>query len=638
MSNILIFLTIFFTSVALPIQLHADTVVKVGIYNNDPLVFFEEDGKGLGIFIDILEYVADKEGWRIEYVSGNWRESLLRLEKSEIDILSTIAYSKERDKRFDFNNENVLTNWGQLYTRMASDIRGITDVAGKKIAFLTGDIHHTVFTELLDKFEVECELVALDDYHSVLEMVATGKVDGGIVNRMFGMRYSAKYQVDKSGIIFNPITIHYAAPEGKNSKLLATLDSYIQKLKSDEESVYYRSLDRWLGTLSPGKTFPSWLTWSLGTTGGMLILLFMGNMILRRKVFSRTRALTSELRRREETEKALQVANTIINRSPAVAFLWRNSDGWPVEFVSENVLDLLGYSSDEFTSGKISYVDVLHPEDADRVAGEVASFSSRAETTEFVHEPYRVITKNAEVRWLDDRTYIRRDAQGCITHFEGIVIDVSDSVAAAEALRLNKEKMLRSKKMESLGLLAGGVAHDLNNVLSGIVSYPDLLLLELPEDSHMHKSLRTIKASGERAVAIVQDLLTVARGVATIKEPLNINSLVAEHLDSPEYHKLKHFHPGVIVKTDLDDALLNIKGCSVHIRKVVMNLISNGAEAINTSGCVTIRTSNRYVDKTMHGYVDISTGEYAVLTVEDDGSGISDQDLERIFEPFYTKK
>ena len=158
----------------------------------------------------------------------------------------------------------------------------------------------------------------------------------------------------------------------------------------------------------------------------------------------------------------------------------------------------------------------------ERVAQEVDTFSKDKERTGFVHKPYRIITKDGKVKWLDDRTYIRRDNKGYITHYEGVVLDITDMMQAAEALRENEEKLARSKKMESLGLLAGGVAHDLNNVLSGIVSYPDLLLQNLHKGSPLRKPIETIKKSGDRAVAIVQDLLTVARGVAHIKEPLNL--------------------------------------------------------------------------------------------------------------------
>jgi len=209
---------------------------------------------------------------------------------------------------------------------------------------------------------------------------------------------------------------------------------------------------------------------------------------------------------------------------------------------------------------------------------------------------------------------------------------------AEEALHESEEKLARSKKMESLGLLAGGVAHDLNNILSGIVSYPELILMDLPEDSKFRKPIETIKESGHRAADIVQDLLTVARGAAITKEPLNLNDLVGEYLHSPEFNKLKQFHPTFTVKTNLDNELLNISGSDVHIRKVVMNLVSNASEAIDGRGNVTVSTMNRYIDRPLRGYDEVNIGEYAVLSVSDEGSGISPVDLERVFEPFYTKK
>jgi PAS domain S-box-containing protein len=223
-------------------------------------------------------------------------------------------------------------------------------------------------------------------------------------------------------------------------------------------------------------------------------------------------------------------------------------------------------------------------------------------------------------------------------YLEGYIVDITKRKQAEKALRESEEKLARSKKMESLGLLAGGVAHDLNNVLSGIVSYPELILMDLPDDSKLRNPIETIQESGNRAAEIVQDLLTVARGVATTKGPLNLNDLVEDYLHSPEFNKLKQFHPTAVVKTKLDTDLFNISGSHVHIRKIVMNLVSNAAEAIKGNGNITISTINRYLDRPLRGYDDVNIGEYAILSVSDDGSGISSDDLERIFEPFYTKK
>ena len=219
-----------------------------------------------------------------------------------------------------------------------------------------------------------------------------------------------------------------------------------------------------------------------------------------------------------------------------------------------------------------------------------------------------------------------------------IVHDITERKQAEEALREGQEKIARLKKMESLGLLAGGVAHDLNNVLAGIVSYPELLLMDLPEDSKLRKPIETMQESGNRAVAIVQDLLTVARRVAIAKEPLNLNDIIRDYLNSPEFYKFKEFYPAIAVKTHLDSNLFNIAGSHVHIRKVVMNLVSNASEAIKGPGNVAISTANRHLDGPLRGYDDVRPSEYVVLAVSDDGSGISAEDLERIFEPFYTKK
>jgi signal transduction histidine kinase len=167
-----------------------------------------------------------------------------------------------------------------------------------------------------------------------------------------------------------------------------------------------------------------------------------------------------------------------------------------------------------------------------------------------------------------------RDESGDAVRLIGTDADITERKQTEEALRESEEKLARLNKMESMGLLAGGVAHDLNNILSGIVTYPDLLLMNLPTDSEHRKYIEAIRESGLRAVAVVRDLLTVARGVASTKEPLNLNELVKEFLRSPELGKLEQLHPTATIKTRLDNELLNISGSKAHLRKVVMNLVS----------------------------------------------------------------
>lgn len=208
-----------------------------------------------------------------------------------------------------------------------------------------------------------------------------------------------------------------------------------------------------------------------------------------------------------------------------------------------------------------------------------------------------------------------------------------------EKERLELEmRLMRAKKMEALGTLAGGVAHDLNNILAGSVSYPDLLLMQLPQDSPLRKPIETIKKSGIKAATIVQDLLAYARRGVFTMEVVNLNDVVEDYLKSPEFERLKSYHPGVEIETLYTQDLSYTLGSPVHLTKLVMNLVSNGAEAMPEGGKLTLSTENCHVSQPIKGYDLIKEGDYVVLRIADTGCGISPEDKERIFEPFYTKK
>jgi len=230
------------------------------------------------------------------------------------------------------------------------------------------------------------------------------------------------------------------------------------------------------------------------------------------------------------------------------------------------------------------------------------------------------------------------DSDGNFKEILCIGTDITELKHTEQEKRDLEIRLQRAQKMEAIGTLAGGVAHDLNNILSGIVSYPELLLMDIPLDSPQRKPILTMQKSGERAAAIVQDLLTLARrGVVTTKV-VNLNSIISEYLKSPEYENLKISHPNVHIKTDFETNLLNMLGSPVHLSKTVMNLVTNALEAIPDTGEIIISTKNRYVDKSIAGYDEVKEGDYITLNVSDNGIGISPHGLERIFEPFYTKK
>lgn len=225
--------------------------------------------------------------------------------------------------------------------------------------------------------------------------------------------------------------------------------------------------------------------------------------------------------------------------------------------------------------------------------------------------------------------------------------DNLESLVSVRTIALEKEheerkqlenRLHMAEKMEAIGTLAGGVAHDLNNILSGILSYPELILMDLPSDSSLRPQIEMIHNSGKKAAAIVQDLLTLARRGVHVTEISNLNALINEYIASPEYEKMMSFHPGVFVTTELDPKLVHTSGSSVHLSKTVMNLVSNAAEAMPDGGEMRIQTRNRFIEKPLKGYDFVRPGKYAELTVSDTGVGISSKDIGRVYEPFYTKK
>ncbi len=217
--------------------------------------------------------------------------------------------------------------------------------------------------------------------------------------------------------------------------------------------------------------------------------------------------------------------------------------------------------------------------------------------------------------------------------------ELQERIQAEKEKKLLQQEIHRSKKMEALGLLAGGVAHDLNNILTGIVGYPDLILPLLDPQSTMFRQVEAMQNSGKQAVAVVADLLTITRGTASVKEPIDMNQVVMDYLHSPVHRKFIQQYPGIIICKELGTGLPCLLASEVHIRKTIMNLVLNGFEAMkDCPGTLTIETEACEVNKSTLGTADVPPGRYVVLTIADTGVGIAHEDLERIFEPFYSKK
>lgn len=250
----------------------------------------------------------------------------------------------------------------------------------------------------------------------------------------------------------------------------------------------------------------------------------------------------------------------------------------------------------------------------------------------------QVLVIDGEKRIIEVHGYPVLDDQGAVVQMVEYRVDITERKLLQNERRALDEKLARLRRMDALGVMAGGVAHDLNNILSGVTVYPDLILETLPHDSSLKPQVEAIRESGRRAVAVVADLLTITRGVASEKAVSNLNRIVGDYLESPQMKRLRNLRSEVTVRTDLDPGLMNMVCAPIQIQKTLMNLVLNAAEAIPGQGEVRIATENCRLDKSLPGADGIGPGNYVRLTVSDTGVGIKDEDVGHIFDPFYTKR
>jgi len=302
--------------------------------------------------------------------------------------------------------------------------------------------------------------------------------------------------------------------------------------------------------------------------------------------------------------------------------------------VNRRLCEIVGRTEEEMLA--TTFREITHPED--RHLHEEKAALMLAGKIRYYNLEKRYVRKDGAVVWADVTVSPLWKPGEPPGYTIAVAQDITGRKRLEEEHRMLEERLRRAEKMEALGQLAGGVAHDLNNVLGVLVGYSELLLEQIPTASPLRKYVTHIQQSGEKGAAIIQDLLTLARRGVTVSEVIDLNSIVSDYCETPEFENLQASHPLVLFKTLLGQDLLSIKGSPVHLNKTLMNLVSNAAEAISGRGEVVIRTENRYLDRPILGYDDMREGDYAVLTVSDTGKGIAPADLEKIFEPFYTKK
>jgi len=731
--------------------------IRVGVYDNPPLVEVKAGSRPAGFSIDVLDAIAARERWSLDYVRCDWADCLRKLELTEIDLLVSIAYTETRDHIYDFANETLLTNWARLYAQPGLAIETVLDLDGRRLGVLAGDVYIMEFKQLLTQFKVKATLVEFPSYKGVFEAIQERQVDVGVVSRLFGLVNERAYKVEPCPIVFSPVEIRFAVPKGQNRDLLVAIDSRLAQMRADRQSIYYESLDDWLGMRKSLMT-PTRLLWAIGALAVVALLVLLINVILRRQVGRRTAELEegqqaleaeiserarieTELEEKEETYRALfeassdaifletldgrildcnstacamygctreqmlalsvldlvpeEVARTIPDlvrrqEQTGAAFveaMGRRRDGsqFPTEVSTKLVAirgqtrvvvyvrDMTDHKAVEraLRKSEEKFAKVFHSSpdmvliarmsdglilDANRSSSRVLGY----DRTELIGRSTlklgtweKPADREALVRRLQteeevigfETAVIRQGGERAIVLISARVIDIDGlpclltvTCDITHERKVEEEKremeiqLRQQQKLEAIGTLASGVAHEINNPINIVMNYAELIMQKAPAESPIRNNAREIISESHRIATIVRNLLAFARqeresaGANDYVDILQATLSLLQKVLSKDQIALK-------VNVPADLPLINCR--RQQVQQVLMNLFTNARDALNQR--YPSYDPGKQIVITVQALADESPPMVRTI-VEDYGAGISKDIIDRIFDPFFTTK
>ncbi len=394
----------------------AQQVLRVGAYENPPKVTLNENGELSGIFGEVLQEIAEREGWEVQVVPCSWSNCLKMLNRGDIDLMPDVAMTEARDASFLFHEIPVLHSWSQLYAQSSQTVGSLIELDGMSVAILRDSVQSQYLQNLVRNFGINVKFEPVGSFDEGFAAVLSGRVDLVAVNHLYGDQRARELGMKATPVMLQPSRLFYAAsPKAELRSVLSRIDRWLAVWRDDTTSPYHQIMQKW-GVYAPAKA-SRFEPWVLPSLIGLLVFAVLVVVFLRHQVVRKSRALL-------ETE---QRSNIILNSVDAYIFIkdaslkYRYANKRVCELLGETEESIIGKSDfelfDEVTAEYLRDNDLRVIEHGERIVDEEHNTTREGEIRQF-------ISVKMPLRDANDETYAL-----C-----GISTDITEHVRIQEQL------------------------------------------------------------------------------------------------------------------------------------------------------------------------------------------------------------
>jgi len=366
-----LFIAVFFLCAAASLSA-GEQQMRVGVYQDSPLVFVDDNGIVQGVYADFLREVARLEDWRITWVPGTFKQGLERLEKGEIDLFTAIAYSDERAEKYDFNRLAITANWGAFYVPRGLSAQSILDMEGRVVAVVGKDVYFANLVDLASRFGFYCDCLEVKNYDAALRALEEGRAQAALVSRLFGEVNAKNYNVESTSIVIAPVELRFAMPKGTGAVISQILDFYISSMRREPGSVLSRSVQRWISGDQPESRQAFLFLISIVVICSLAIILLI-SFVFRMQIGKRTLEL---FKSRQDLSREKLFFEQLFEQGPDGIALEKPEDNRIIR-VNSAFETIFGYSRDECLGKKLN--DLVVPPTLIDEASALDDIGSRGE-------------------------------------------------------------------------------------------------------------------------------------------------------------------------------------------------------------------------------------------------------------------